>query len=544
MVLFFVAVLGLNAWAGEFTPDNVVKQQHLWADFESHMDGLHAHQPAARGMCLTGLVQRLRKDWHVLTVEQRRSITQALAPSKEDLFEPARMLPPPPTPTPVRDTCWESTKDHRIDTEHFSVQWDDGEINEDEAQDFADSLEESWEIEVEELGWKPPSGTDQYLMRVEVERMQGGGGGAYTTVDECGGTYMPYVVASSSSFRQGNWYKTMACHELHHAIQYAYGFAHEFWWWEATSTWVEDLVYPYANDWANALYMFSQSPYLGMNASAGQSNDQDLFWHTYGMGIWGMFLDQKVGGNELVRATWEESEGEWCQYCVWMPDVIEDVGEDFDALFAEFLGTTAVLDYRDRNMISNVKRTATIHSMSPEGEAEGEAPSFGRPQSLGMNIIEFDADLGENDHVLEVRFNGSSSPDYWIAVLARGTLTVDELVVFEIDNSGDGMAYIPFEGDHPVHLVVSPVDEGAQGYAFNWNGDNDFNYSWSARVVTEDQVGVELDEQTTEPTLALGDRAMSDDPKGYGCTTAKARPMGLGLCLIIMGLLAGVRREP
>jgi hypothetical protein len=222
-----------------------------------------------------------------------------------------------------------------------------------------------------------------------------------------------------------------------------------------------------------------------------------------------------------------------------MPDVIEDVGEDFDALFAEFLGTTAVLDYRDRNMINNVKRAATVSTMP----AEGDAPSFGRPQSLGMNIIEFDAGLGESDHVLEVRFNGSSSPDYWVAILARGTKTVEEMVVFEIDSRGDGMAYIPFEGDHPVHLVVSPVDEDAQGYTFNWNGDNDFNYSWSARVVTEDQVGEELDEATTEPTLAFGDQSMSDDPKGCSCSTAKVRPIGFGLCLMMMGLLVGARRE-
>ena len=325
-LMFAFAAHGSSAQSADFE-----RQRLLWADFESHMKGLHQHEPGERGLCLTGLVQRLRLDWHVLTAEQRTSITRALAPSRQDLFEAVPEAGRPTNKSMASDTCWESRKENRLDTEHFSIQWDGDVISDDAAQAFADSLEESWEIEIDELGWRKPSGSDRYLMRVEVERM-GGGAGAYTSVDYCDGAYRPYVVASSCSFRQGNWYKTMACHELHHAIQYAYGFAHEFWWWEATATWVEDLVYPYANDWANALYMFSQSPHLGMNSSAGNSNDQELFWHTYGMGIWGMYLDQKVGGNEFVRATWEASESAFCQYCLWMPDVIDDLDEDFDEL--------------------------------------------------------------------------------------------------------------------------------------------------------------------------------------------------------------------
>jgi len=541
MLAVLFSLWSFTAIASERAPTDFDLQRVLWSDFQSHLDGMHAHEPGDRGVCLTGLVQRLRKDWHVMTAEQRRIITETLAPSRTDLFEPRPVLGQPagpPPPTPASDTCWESTKDNRIDTEHFSVQWDDGIIDEEDAQDFADSLEESWEIEVGDLGWKQPNGSDRYLMRIEVERM-GNGAGAYTSVDSCGGSYLPYVVASAGSFRQGDWYKTMACHELHHAIQYAYGFGHEFWWWEATATWVEDHVYPYANDWANALYMFSQSPHLGMNAFAGRSNDQDLFWHTYGMGIWGMFLDQKVGGNELVRKTWEVGEGAWCQYCLWMPDVIEDVGEDFDELFADFLATTAVLDFRDRNVLTDVRRADRVTSLPNEGDV----PSYGRPQSLGMNIIEFTADLGEEGKVLEVNFNGSSSPDYWVAVLVRGSNEVEEQVVFDIDERGDGMAYISFEGDRPVHLVVSPVDEDAQGYEFNWQGDVDFSYSWTARVVAESDVGSALETDSSESqSVPIGEFALANEPKGCSCASTQSPMRGWALVGIVCMVL-GIRRR-
>ena len=514
------------------------RQRKLWADFQSHIDGMHQHEPGNRGVCLTGLVQRLRTHWHLMSEEQRQRVTEALAPSQNDLFERVPESRAAQSKSMPSDTCWASRKENRLDTEHFSLQWDGDVISDDDAQAFADSLEESWEIEIEELGWRKPSGSDRYLMRVEVERM-GGGAGAYTSVDYCDGGYRPYVVASASSFRQGSWYKTMACHELHHAIQYAYGFAHEFWWWEATATWVEDLVYPYANDWANALYMFSQSPHLGMNSSAGNSNDQELFWHTYGMGIWGMYLDQKVGGNEFVRSTWEIAAGSSCQYCLWMPDVIEDLGENFDELYADFLATTAVMDYRDRLMLTDVRRTTTIQTMP----VDGQAPSYGRPQSLGMNIIEFDADLGKEGKVLEVSFDGASYPDYWVAVLARGNTKVDEMVVFDIDAKGDGLAYIPFEGDAPVHFIVSPVNEDAQGYSYNWNNGEDYNYLWEARVVAESDVGIEVDSDEVQ-SVPLGEFSMSDSPK-RGCSCAAGGGFHrLEWALGLGGLLFWRRRSP
>ena len=51
--------LGLSASATELEPQEFNVAQRLWADFEMHMDGLHAHEPEDGGICLTGLVQRL-----------------------------------------------------------------------------------------------------------------------------------------------------------------------------------------------------------------------------------------------------------------------------------------------------------------------------------------------------------------------------------------------------------------------------------------------------------------------------------------------------
>ena len=147
----------------------------------------------------------------------------------------------PSPPSVATDTCWGSQKDNRIDTEHFSVQWDDGIITETQAQNFADSLEESWEIEINELGWKKPAKSSQYLMLVIVDNLGSGAGRTPRwTVRQ---RIRPYVVAGKGSFSAGDWYKTMACHgsttpssspmaSLTNSVV------------EASATWVEDLVYP------------------------------------------------------------------------------------------------------------------------------------------------------------------------------------------------------------------------------------------------------------------------------------------------------------
>jgi len=517
----------MNAALAAISPE--AQRAELLAEYEAHIQGLHDHVPGERGVCLTGLVQRLKLGWHTLTEAEREQITQDLAPSKVDLFEPLQRLPSPPSV--ATDTCWGSQKSNRIDTEHFSVQWDDGVISETQAQEFADSLEESWDVEIDELGWKKPSRSSQYLVLVMVE--DSGGAGAYTTVGECDSGSAAYIVANRGSFSAGgNWYKTMACHELHHAIQFAYGGAHEFWWWEASATWVEDLVYPGLNDWANALYMFAQTPHLGMNAWAGgNSNDQELFWHTYGMGIWGMYLDQHVGGNELMRATWEASQGEWCQYCLWMPDVIEDVGEDFEEVMTGFMAHTAVMDYRDRRYITDAERADRVSGLPTSGDSSPNT----QPQSLGLNIIEFDRTDGRSGQDLWVTFDGDDSADDWYAVLAVGSSSVQNYVVFELDADHSGAAQIPFDGSAPAHLIVSPSDPRAKGTSYRWRNAEDYSYSWTAELVESGGTGSMGGGYEVPGSLSpVGEKG--------GCSTTGRTGVPVGV-LLLLGLLGFVGRR-
>jgi len=516
----------LDSYNAHFHPELTESVSHL------------SHEDHERGACLTGLVRELKDSWHLFDAAERSEITSQLAPWKVDLLDEFAPAVPPPS-----GSCWGQQKDNVLETEHFSIQWDDGIITSATAEDFAEALEYSWEVEIDELGWRPPAGTSTYQMLVQVENM-GGGAGAYTTVERCGSFYAPYVVASANSFHTGSWYKTMACHELHHAVQYAYGFAHEFWYWEASATWVEDLVYPDLNDWTDAVYVYSLVPYMGMNAFRGSSGDEYLFYHTYAMGIWGMFLDQHVGGNELVRETWEASRTSTCQYCLWIPDAVDRAGEDFVDLYTRFIATNAVMDYNDRLWLA----TPTLSDEVGTLPASGESDYQDRPQSLGQNFIRFDDSLGGSGKALEVTFDGENTPDEWVAVLVRGDTEVEEMVVFALNENMWGTAQIDFPGDTNIHLVVSPIDESAQGYYYDWSNADDYDYSWSAQIVGSDSSGGDDEETGGEDggsaNFADGDKSGEVIGKNSSaCTCSASSGRSAGWLVLLLGIVPAIRRR-
>ncbi len=500
--MFALFALGLTASAA--TPDYPLAD--VLADDPAAIladvrDALATASETGDPACLTPVVARARANADRFTPAQWRELRDLLA-----LPEPV-----PAEDVAPADTCWASEFPNTLESDHFHLEWEDGAFSESMAQNFLDSLEESWSTEIDELGWKAPTSTDTYKLMVFVPD-ESRYAGAYTTVDNCEGSWMPYIVAYSGSFSYGSWYKTMASHEFNHASQFAYGFAHEFWWWEATATYAEEYVYPSYNDWSDMVSYYASIPYIGMNASAGNSNNSELFYHTYAMAIWAFYLDQHVGGHDLVRGTWEYSEGEHGQYNLWMPDVIDGIeldGQtfDFDEVYEGFLAAAAVMDFDERNGYRTPNRVDTVRELPATGVEDDTDP----PQSLGQAFIKFDGDLAEDGMELKVSFQGDPAADGWYAVLVRGDTSVEEMVPIPLDENYAGEATIPFEGGADLHLVVSPVLEDAQGYNYSWTRADEFTYSWEAEVF--DPNAVPEDTGVAPPSAGDG------EPKACGCAT-------------------------
>lgn len=476
-----------------------------------------------RPTCLTGLVAELKEHRAQFSPEQWQEVALAL-----DL-----PLSTPATPAPPLSdgTCVGNTGANSLVGDHFVVYWDNA--SQAEAEAMLEVLEYSWETIIDDLGWREPEGTPGVKLRFHISNQNYAG--AYTTVEWCAGVgYVPYMVTGSGSFSAGSWYKTMGAHEFMHASQFSYGFAHEFYWWEASATWSEEYAYPSSNDWADMYQAFSYYPYIGMNASS--QSDQAIFYHMYSMGIFATYLDEYWGGHDTVQDTWVQAASQSGTYSYWMPDVLEDMGLDFDQVWQGFMATTAFMDFRESNYYSDVRGVESYTTLPASGTEPNDAA-----ESLGLNHFSFDEDLGEPGKYLQIDFSSPDAVDWNVVLVTGSGHTVYESVALEVID-GEGSAWIPFEGEHEAFLVVSPKDEDASGYNYEWTRADTWVYDWEACLV-DSETGVPCGQGVPNPddTGDTGDGAdtpESPEPTGCGCASG-----ALGGAPWLMGLLALARRR-
>ncbi|MDP2306910.1 MAG: MYXO-CTERM sorting domain-containing protein [Pseudomonadota bacterium] len=487
---------------GLAAPHASTSAQGLLAAVEAHL----SHEgPDA---CLTPLVNELKLRAAELTPAERAWATSALMPWKADLLDPVAPVraagEAPPAPF-ASEPCF-SLGENRITSAHFAVEWDDGTISEATADNFLESLEEGYTVEVDELGWKAPLQNDDYLVLAYVQ--EGSYQGAYTTIESCGRGVVPYIVAYAGSFSNRSWAETMAVHEFNHALQFGYGYSWEFWWWEATATYIEGVVYPTSNWWASYVSGYSNNPHIAFNAS--DQNDRDIFWHMYGMGLWGAYLDEYVGGPDTVLATWESASGG--TYSYGMRAAFADLGLDFDAAYTDFIVRNTVMDYADQGAIPGVDERASIDELPASDEIDGST----RPQGYGQTYIRFEKEAGEGD--LVVSFEGEADVPWSVQLVE---VTRDEIVRVVAAEIVDGVGTVTLEGfgAEDVVFVASPLKDG----------DTKYGFTWSAELVEPAVEEVVVDE--------VGDE---EAPGGCGCASGGGPGAGIGL---LLGLAAIARRR-
>jgi MYXO-CTERM domain-containing protein len=365
------------------------------------------------------------------------------------------------------------------------VEWDD-ETPEAYADAFLEALEASYQVEVVELEWRAPLGDGRYLMPAYIER--GNSQGAYTTVAECGRSYVPYMVAYSGSWADASWADTMAAHEFNHALQFGYGWALEFWFWEATATYVEDSVFE-SDWWTWYVSGYSMNPHIAMGASS--QDDQDVFWHMYGMAIWVRYLHEYQGGLDTVKQIWElGSEQRTNGYDYTQEEALTEAGVDFQAAYLDFIARTSVMDYEDHRALSayaSVAMSDTIDSLPAEGESESRT----EPEGYGQNFYTFDAGMG--DGTLRVTFEGEDAVE-WGIVLAENDGRAVTRSVSVVTEGGVGTLDLTGYGDEEVVLVVSPLTDADRGRS----------YTWSAELVAEADAGEGDDTDTDDDGLSDG----------------------------------------
>jgi hypothetical protein len=197
----------------------------------------------------------------------------------------------------------------------------------DYVNNVADIFEHAWSVEVGSLGYDPPLpdsglGNDNRF-DVYVADL-GPGYFGFTAPD----TLTNYGYRASASIEIENDFagtsyaahpldglKVTAAHEFFHGIQFAYD-ATEFdyinagdpssykpWWEEASSTWMETVVYPGIPDYLGYLPYFYKYIWIGLGSFSYNFGDPKLY-HPYASAVWPIFLTEKFNDIDIMRQIW------------------------------------------------------------------------------------------------------------------------------------------------------------------------------------------------------------------------------------------------
>lgn len=207
-------------------------------------------------------------------------------------------------------------------TEHFTLHWDITgihsvpleDISANGIPDYIDSaavvLEYVWGVEIDQMNYDPPPQQNgqpvaSYHVYFSDLPYYGLTTGSGIDISALPGTNWTSYLELENDYQESIFYtkgldglKVTAAHEFHHAIQLGYNIRQEeFFFYEMTSTWFEDVLYNQINDYYNYL------PSLFNNLGNRSFNDYSLY--AYGNCLY-LHMLSKQYGNQIIQLIWEE----------------------------------------------------------------------------------------------------------------------------------------------------------------------------------------------------------------------------------------------
>ena len=311
-------------------------------------------------------------------------------------------------------------------SDHFALHWGgDVSIENSLLDDILESLERSWQYQIETLSFPAPVGTEQYYFNVYLGDTGSGtppdyGVSGYYYTDPDG---FPMVVLGGyvvENFASG---KTTVPHEFFHAVQHSSGSYRDggnaAWYWEATAVWMENEVYPLEEEYATFLFGFAFYPHYALDFFDYFETGETQEYYQYGAFIFPKFLSEEYISPAVIRDSWVDSTEQ--SPLGWLREHLEGEGENFTEVLSDFSARNVHWDYPDRDwyylyldyyedlFAQDDHRIATpIH---PAGTAQWmDGPAEFRPARYGYNHLQMRNPQMETAHVY---FSGNSVGDYF-----------------------------------------------------------------------------------------------------------------------------------
>lgn len=393
-----------------------------------------------------------------------------------------------------------------VETDNFSIEWGQNLTNEDgtlplrdEDSDQIPDVIELWAsyfensyAQIKALGFTSASDLDTYKVKVYIantdpntaaDNMNSGYYGVTNgAMPHNAGTPPPYVtvngnmasivaIAPNDESAKGQLFgirgamMVTAAHELHHVFQFLYApdswanpviDAANTWFMEATSTWVEDEIYPFVNDYkqyfvgANGWQNFPWMT-VAVDSERSFSSNAVRITRIYGSAIFPKYLSEHIGGPAILADVWDGlSSG--LQFDAAVAGAANTAAGTVGVwtmagVFAGFAGANASMDYDD-------------------GSFYGDAP-----RGLSDTVEQYGSYL--SDHTMDS--DGSQAFSYppagggGAAASVAVTLTkndADESYTIVLPSSAQSAAANALTGEVLTGIIVSPVSlPGLSGFS-------------------------------------------------------------------------------
>lgn len=255
-----------------------------------------------------------------------------------------------------------------------------------------------------------------------------------------------------------------AAHEFLHAIQYGYDGYEKPWLLEATAVWIEEEIYDEINDCYQYMNSWFNQPEKSLDHVGGT--------HWYGSWIFFEYIDEHLGGAEMIKLIFDEGVSTNSEYGDFSHQAIDDALTTIGSSFKEALNGMAVANVV---MSSNPGNGAEIYSYE---EAE-EFPINGPRLYEQINYID-----GETKFVSSTNLNQFASQYINIITETPILITLDTLDQPDLDfgfhcvieyssgdytiTSGDSLSiYNSLESAEEIYAVIVSQDKNSI----------DFNYT-------------------------------------------------------------------
>jgi hypothetical protein len=442
------------------------------------------------------------------------------------------------------------TRSDSLRTKHFTLHWDEAgphavplqDISNNGIPDYIDTaavvLEHVWDIEINQLNYSAPpeqngQPTSNYHVYFSDMSYYGLTTGSGIDIPSLPGINWTSYLELENDYQESIFYtqgldglRVTAAHEFHHAIQFGYNVRQEdFYFYEMTSTWMEDVLYDDINDYYNYLST------LFFNLGNRSFDDYSLY--SYGNCLYVHMLDKKIG-PDVVRGIWNQIKSEtvvhalstvlqqspynwsWveslAEYGVWLyytgdraipalyfpegvfyPQINKNRYEVFDfsgtdEIFSNLLANSnkyIKLQNIDNNLLLNLQLTSD----------EVVESGFNMLKSSGASAFIFRNDILQNyqasqDSIIFVISNASDSE----ANFTMHNITPQEFkinqnypnpfnnktqILVELINNTKFSLKIYNEIGEEIKVLQKKQSKPAGFYFFEWNGENE-----SGRVVS------------------------------------------------------------